>query len=759
MIISPPFLPSQPAHEIDAAGAGNTIMPDHDVCTSGMQQCAPGNGAYPVSYNLGWHGGPHLIAPKAAHGHTEPVRAIADGKVVYVRRNSPEGSAALQYRNVRTDDGCVVIKHTTEIGEGDSAAVTFFSIYMHLQSVAGAISIGKPVYRKDLLGAAGQIYGQSGQIHFEIVCNDANLRKLVGRTTGPLIAKQGRADAIYGDTWFKVPKGAKLFENEPHPYRRDASEPPLGPHRSVQSQRPIGVTSSDLIIRMHYEKGACTLTTFKLQQDGSCTQVGHPPREDNYEYDLYQKASSLNAQYADGSTSPASPSPKAPSPSLIYEMLRFGRPVGETMPSEIRFGHWRKIVTPEGTGWINLNRPRNEGNYGATPYPGISVYSDADFPHWAGWSLIDDDSTSESLCESPTIKKWLDLDGDGHITHAEAKEALHDTQVAKRMAQAVCKFPIEWTKHNIEERWGWLKTEHEALAVPLSNDEFATLKAHIDALAFWEDVHDADLPPAAQCWHFPPKAFIEHFRKCGWLSMKEFEQIYSDARYSPHQRPHAGELRSTYLTPLNVAARKYGLTSPTRLAHFLGQGAVESGWLGSMQETSMIGHLDAVGFHGTSENPASKLNESNLGHWYGAVPAEDDGWFRSKKYNSHGALITGSYDWRLGNCDREDAQKFRGRGFKQLTGRSNYADYWLFRGWLSKSDFSPSWWSDPAYRIHNRAGMTKNPAIINNPHRVTLPVNCIDSGGFYLRGERHAVAKEIDADTPQAAEIEEQKHT
>ncbi len=75
-----------------------------------------------------------------------------------------------------------------------------------------------------------------------------------------------------------------------------------------------------------------------------------------------------------------------------------------------------------------------------------------------------------------------------------------------------------------------LKTQHEALAVPLSNDEFATLKAHIEALAFWEDVHDADLPPAPQCWHFPPKAFIEHFRKCGWLSMNELAQIYAESR-------------------------------------------------------------------------------------------------------------------------------------------------------------------------------------------------------------------------------------
>jgi hydroxyethylthiazole kinase len=82
-----------------------------------------------------------------------------------VRRTDTSEKAALQYRGVRTDDGCVVIRHTTEIGEGDHAKVTFFSIYLHLQSIVGAIAVGKAVYRKDKLGVAGQIYGQEGQIH------------------------------------------------------------------------------------------------------------------------------------------------------------------------------------------------------------------------------------------------------------------------------------------------------------------------------------------------------------------------------------------------------------------------------------------------------------------------------------------------------------------------------------------------------------------------------------------------------------------
>ena len=78
MLISPPFLP--------ARGATQTENDWLDACMTGG---APGEGAFPVSFNLGWHGGVHLTAPAAnpatAGNLTEKVRAIADGTVVFVR--------------------------------------------------------------------------------------------------------------------------------------------------------------------------------------------------------------------------------------------------------------------------------------------------------------------------------------------------------------------------------------------------------------------------------------------------------------------------------------------------------------------------------------------------------------------------------------------------------------------------------------------------------------------------------------------------
>ncbi|MFM0267802.1 hypothetical protein [Paraburkholderia sediminicola] len=722
MIISPPFLPSRPGHEMDSADAGNTIVPDHDVCAAGMQECAPGNGAYPVSFNLGWHGGSHLVAPRKANGDTESVRAIADGTVVYVRKTSPTGTEALQYRGVRTDDGCVVIKHSTEIGEGRSAEVTYFSIYMHLQTVVPSIAVGKKVYRKDLLGVPGQIYGQLGQIHFEIVCNDANLEKLIGRVHGPLNAAHGRVDAIYGDAWFKVHKGAKIFGNQPHPYRRDASESPLGQHPSVQTQQPIGITSCDLFIRMHYEK-TCTLTTFRLEEDGHSIQVGEPlTAATGFEYDLYTEVNRLNRMYADGSTAPANPSPKAPSPSLIYEMLRFGRPVSETMPSDVKFAHWRKVVTPEGTGWINLHQPTTVG-----------VYSDADFPHWADWNLIDDDTTATSLCTSPTIRHWLDLNGDGQITHDEAVQALRAGSVQNRLSKAICKFPVEWSKDEsaIKARWGWVMKPSEALSTQLPSDDFDKLKKHIETLAFWEDIKDSEFPPGDKCWHFPPKAFVEHFRKCGWRSLSELAQtlprhssneaggniLWSAAtRRWSEGNAHSGIMPTDMNAAINRMWAKYGFSSAQRQAHFLAQIFKETGALQSTVERGDARYFRTMYEILTPQEAGDDFDHNH--HWLevmGFLKGRNRQTYVARRPDEiHQKAIT------LGNTQPGDGPRFRGRGLIHLTGRGSYKDYGKYCSRDFTTDPNPKLLSTDANAVADSAGYFWVSKVMQSPNTGVL---------------------------------------
>ncbi|WP_341891120.1 hypothetical protein [Variovorax sp. YR752] len=70
MIISPPFL-SQPDIPVYSEQCVSDVMPGGIV----------GSGAFPVSQAMAWHGGIHINAPTA----DEPVRAIADGTVIFRR--------------------------------------------------------------------------------------------------------------------------------------------------------------------------------------------------------------------------------------------------------------------------------------------------------------------------------------------------------------------------------------------------------------------------------------------------------------------------------------------------------------------------------------------------------------------------------------------------------------------------------------------------------------------------------------------------
>lgn len=59
---------------------------------------------------------------------------------------------------------------------------------------------------------------------------------------------------------------------------------------------------------------------------------------------------------------------------------------------------------------------------------------------------------------------------------------------------------------------------------------------------------------------------------------------------------------------------------------------------------------------------------------------------------------------------------------KQLTGRVNYASYWVCRGWLESSSFDVKWWENKARRR----------PIIATPQQIGVsPFNCIDVGGWY----------------------------
>ncbi|MEH5318291.1 M23 family peptidase, partial [Klebsiella pneumoniae] len=83
----------------------------------------------------------------------------------------------------------------------------------------------------------------------------------------------------------------------------------------------------------------------------------------------------------------------------------------------------------------------------------------------------------------------------------------------------ICHFPFEWEKSTIDIRFSWLKTgneEHE----PMTEADYAKFKSHAEALCF-----DSGALSSDRLWHFEPKSFIRHFRKCSWLDSGVIEKV------------------------------------------------------------------------------------------------------------------------------------------------------------------------------------------------------------------------------------------
>jgi hydroxyethylthiazole kinase len=724
MIISPPFIPAPVEGESD-----------DEFLARAMVGGAPGDGGYPLSFDLNWHGGVHLTAPQE-EGRALPVRAISDGTLVYVRMPTSESSDPdhpLRYRDTWTDDGCVVIKHETEIGEGEKAKVIFYSIYMHLSRITlGSPQKGKAVYRKDSIGDAGSIYGEKGRIHFEIVADHSQLESLVGRSTGDLSfqVSQGRTDCFWGDVYFFIPAEVLIYERPPHNklqvendsevvYRCPAMPTAPAP---VQEAGQVSAVVTDtvqgydwatatelqkgLFVRMSYCKGQCKFTTIT----DSGFELGVQNEVANFEYDLYKIATDLFPN----------------SPSAGFELLRFGRVLGEDrlVPSDA--AHWRQVKVPgksgerSKSGWVDLNSLT------------VTRFSDADFPHWQGWRLIDDDSDLDSHCQSPFVRAFLALDINnivsdntdavGIVTSAAyeslsseeqkrlslryaverdlIKAKLESVDVQESIKRFVCKFPSEWRESDFDTRFGWLKkvSENE----PMPEERYAELKSHQQALAFWEDAALDGIEHAH--WHFPPKEFIRTFSRCGWLSANDLKGIYPAA---------AGAKIAKYVTHINRTLLKYLVVGAVRRSHFFGQAGIETNQLGWMSEL----------YNGDPYTYFRRYaNARNFKGWLGNV-----------KYN--------------------DGGDFRGRGMKQLTGRANYAGYWVYRGWLQISSYSNNWWRNSLWwgisgntvaavqystlPIQNAAMIaqldaTMRPPTIINPERVNSePFTCADTAGWF----------------------------
>lgn len=116
-----------------------------------------------------------------------------------------------------------------------------------------------------------------------------------------------------------------------------------------------------------------------------------------------------------------------------------------------------------------------------------------------------------------------------------------------------------------------------------------------------------------------------------------------------------GHVPDSVLEELPMIIEKFGCTSPLRLAHFLAQCAHESGGFKTVTENL---NYSAEGL----KKIFPKYFPGNLNESYARKPEK---------------IANRVYGGRMGNGPEEsgDGWKFRGRGYIQLTSRSNYTEF------------------------------------------------------------------------------------
>ncbi|EAZ2786486.1 DUF3289 family protein [Salmonella enterica] len=396
-------------------------------------QCMPVDVArsYPVNPVGAWHGGIHILHTDHSSSQANPIRAIAEGTIVYARSPSEKKDKKPLAYNGATDDGCVLIRHQILIGD-EPVEFVFYSLTMHMKQVRSDIlsSIGKSIKREQIIGTSGVVDGKNA-FHFQICCEQKMLNALCGRIHGGVnISSPGRLKPVYGDEYYYFPAGTPVYDDIPKGFVRT----------------PMTFTAEGLYI---INSGVDT-KTFRKKNDGPYDYIG----------------------------------------SVIIAVNYISEAAGaDPLKKSKEYSHWVKVATPAGSGWVDVCADN------------IMKYSDAELPDWAGWSLIDDDTSSDSQCNSGVIKKLQ-----------EAKP--NDDAKVPLLTQAICKFPFEWDFSTFDARFSWVKNKTDQLPEPLTDDDYNEFREHIKSLCFFDKLPaEIQKELSGQIWHFEPRIFIMQIQK------------------------------------------------------------------------------------------------------------------------------------------------------------------------------------------------------------------------------------------------------
>ncbi|MBB1636413.1 hypothetical protein A9975_36945 [Cupriavidus sp. UME77] len=610
MIISPPFLPA------DGLTSSDPSRTDPMMDVVDKYELSH-HGVYPIAFDRRWHCGAHLVPTM----QTEPVRAIADGKVIaYLVSQKPVTDG--QRNSDGSDDlnsttGFVLLKHTTETGEGRS--ITFYSLYMHLLDLDGIRTKVGPlpnnlpdvgsstvlpkwlenptngvkvpqnlkVYRKDILGYYGACHGQP-HLHFEIFMTEADFTAWFEQPghaiqLGNENPTTPASKDYWGNSYFVIPGGQTFVSAPPGQVGAAATYFPALQAGTLDAD-------SKLYVEAYFHRGQ-RYTRSWVEKDGTVTLLTPSAIRDayaNYEYEMFARATALYPQC----------------PSDGYEMLRFGRILRDSP----------KLSAADQKTWVSVTFETGKQGYIDISQNAIQKLSDADFPFHTGWQKIDEGNTpfsEDGMCDYDELRKIVavveeaetpdERMGPGYAQEGKLAAYIEThAEVRQKLRGFVCHAPSEWDASGNEARYQRLNDPDGFFGKRKDIDPEGYTK-FIEFLQKFQFLDKTPLGTDKRFWFFHPLAFVRHFRRCGWLSRVELAQLLpsytadksnGNWNWNPVSIVGADPVLSNTSSAfqrrieLNKAFRKYGITSLVRTACFMGNATQETQWFQKFSENS-----------------------------------------------------------------------------------------------------------------------------------------------------------------------------
>ncbi|MDR6411728.1 glycoside hydrolase family 19 protein [Paraburkholderia terricola] len=275
----------------------------------------------------------------------------------------------------------------------------------------------------------------------------------------------------------------------------------------------------------------------------------------------------------------------------------------------------------------------------------------------------------DSVQSDATIKKLEDAidkvgQYDGKITAQELKAALGKPWLADRIDHLIVKYESEWGGDM--SKWDALDSHMQAgLTV------WQAEKARIDGLRFWHEVAPVEgFPSSATVSHIHPLGLVGNFKVAAELITLEMLNAVDPAGSVEYHRQ--------ILPYLNKYAKGYAITTPRRIAHFLSQVAVESGFQNIEEKLNYSARRmkEVYGCksppHGNHTARFNIVNDDVVCNFGQLRPAL---WTNSSYYAHNPenlANLVYANRYHNGSEASGDGYKYRGRGLIQTTFKANY---------------------------------------------------------------------------------------